>query len=255
MVADGQEKMASRTDLFSMREDGGMKLLLTSAGIINGSIHRRLVEMLGKPIAEATALFVPTAIYPFPGGARKAWEALSGKAYSPLCNLGWKSLGILELSVLPSIDRSAWVPMVEQTDALLVWGGDPIFLSHWMKESGFGAVLRSLGDGSVYVGVSAGSLATARTFATPKENPKETLDMTFVTSEGAGLVDFAIIPHLDHPDHPDMSLTNATQWAASLSVPVYALDDQSAVSVVDGKIEVISEGQWKRFDTGSTAAP
>jgi dipeptidase E len=234
-----------------MREDGGMKLLLTSAGIINGSIHRRLVEMLGKPIAEATALFVPTAIYPFPGGAWKAWEALSGKAYSPLCNLGWKSLGILELSVLPSIDRSAWVPIVEQADALLVWGGDPMFLSHWMKESGFGAVLRSLGDGSVYVGVSAGSLATARTFATPKGH----LDTTFVTGEGAGLVDFAIIPHLDHPDHPDMSLTNATQWAASLPVPVYALDDQSAVSVVDGKVEVISEGRWKRFDPGSTAAP
>jgi dipeptidase E len=75
--------------------------------------------------------------------------------------------------------------------------------------------------------------------------------MTYVTSEGAGLVDFAIIPHLDHPDHPDMSLTNATRWAASLPVPVYALDDQSAVSVVDGKVEVISEGQWKRFDTGS----
>jgi dipeptidase E len=170
---------------FSVSEDGAMKLLLTSAGIINGSIHRRLVEMLGKPIAEASALFVPTAIYPFPGGCRKAWEALSGKAYSPLCNLGWKSLGILELSVLPSIDRSAWVPLVEQTDAFLVWGGDPMFLSRWMKESGFGAVLRSLGDGSVYVGVSAGSMVTARTFATPKENS----DMTFVTSEGAGLCD------------------------------------------------------------------
>jgi dipeptidase E len=100
-----------------------MNLLLTSAGIKNKSIHDALVDLLGKPIAESGALFIPTAIYPFPGGAGMAWQAISGNASSPLCQLGWKSLGLLELTALPSIDKKAWVPSVEKTDALLVWGG------------------------------------------------------------------------------------------------------------------------------------
>src|ERR1700759_4027432 len=106
-----------------------MRALLTSSGIKNRSIHDALVDLLGKPIAECDALFIPTAIYPFPGGPGMAWRALSGAAFSPLCDLGWKSLGILELSVLPSIDQDSWLPTVRDADALLVWGGDPLFLA------------------------------------------------------------------------------------------------------------------------------
>jgi dipeptidase E len=75
-----------------------LEFLLTSGGIANASIHDTLVDLLGKPVAESSALFVPTAIYPFPGGAGMAWEAICGKARSPLCGLGWKSLGVLELT-------------------------------------------------------------------------------------------------------------------------------------------------------------
>src|SRR6185312_10714550 len=98
-----------------------MRLLLTSAGIRNPTIHDALVELLGKPIAHANALFIPTAIYPFPGGPGMAWRAICGKAPSPLCELGWKSLGVLELTALPSIREESWVPMLRETDALLVW--------------------------------------------------------------------------------------------------------------------------------------
>src|SRR5882672_10136567 len=107
-----------------------MRALLTSAGIRNKSIHDALVDLLGKPIAESNALFIPTAIYPFPGGAGMAWQAICGKNASSLCQLGWKSLGVLELTALPSIDKEAWVPSVENTDALLFWGGDPLYLSY-----------------------------------------------------------------------------------------------------------------------------
>ena len=72
-----------------------MKLLLTSNGIANPSIHDALIDLLGKPIAESSALLVPTGIYPFPGGSERAWEAIHGEAKSPLCELGWKSLGVL----------------------------------------------------------------------------------------------------------------------------------------------------------------
>lgn len=242
-----------------------MNLLLTSSGISNTSIRNALVGLLGKPIAECSALFIPTAIYPFPGGAGMAYQAISGQARSPLCQLGWKSLGVLELTALPSIDRKAWVPSVEATDALLVWGGDPVYLSYWMRQSGLADLLPSLSRKSVYVGVSAGSMATASIFGEAYSNPPGAsgsaltsegivfatphgeITRTFVTAQGAKLVDFALIPHLDNENHPDASLANAEKWAAKLPVPVYAIDDQSAVKVSGGAVEVVSEGRWKLF--------
>jgi dipeptidase E len=97
-----------------------MKLLLTSSGINNAAILNALVELLGKPIAECNALFIPTAIYPFPSGPYMAWQAISGNSKSKLAQLGWKSVGVLELSTLPSIDKKVWVPTVEEADVLLV---------------------------------------------------------------------------------------------------------------------------------------
>src|ERR1700752_552928 len=148
-----------------------MRLLLTSAGISNPSIHHALVDLLGKPIAESNALFIPTAIYPFPRGANMAWQAVCGKAESPLFQLGWKSLGVLELTALPSIDRKAWVPSVEEADALLVWGGDPVYLSYWMRQSGLADLIPSLPRGLVYVGVSAGSMAVSSFFGETYRTP------------------------------------------------------------------------------------
>ena len=242
-----------------------MKLLLTSAGISNTSIQNALVDLLGKPIAESNALFIPTAIYPFPRGAGMAWQAICGKASSPLSQLGWKSLGVLELTALPSIDKKAWVPSVEETDALLVWGGDPLYLSYWMRQSGLTELLLSLRREAVYVGVSAGSMAASSIFGEAYRNPPSgshsaltsedivfdtpggKINRFFVTTHGAGLVDFALIPHLDHEDHPDASLANAEKWAARLPVPVYAIDDETAIKVTGGAVEVVSEGHWKLF--------
>src|SRR5512135_1314084 len=113
-----------------------MAFLLTSAGIKNASIHDALVQLLGKPIAESNALCIPTAAYAMEGGAGMAWRIISGKAATPLCELGWKSLGVLELTALPSLDKELWVPVVRQTDALLVGGGESLYLAHWMRESG-----------------------------------------------------------------------------------------------------------------------
>src|SRR4051794_3221370 len=115
-----------------------MKLLLTSAGIRNPSIARALVDLLGRPIAEASALCIPTATYGLPGGgAANSWRFISGREpLTPMVELGWKSVGVLELTALPSIDREQWVPTVQETDVLLVNGGDPLYLCSWMRESG-----------------------------------------------------------------------------------------------------------------------
>ena len=239
-----------------------MRFLLTSGGISNASIRDALVDLLGNPIAESNALFIPTGVYPFPGGPRMAWRAIS----SPLATLGWKSFGVLELTALPSIEEAAWVPTVRDADALLVWGGDPLFLSNWMRRSGLTGLLPTLRSEAVYVGVSAGSIAAASTFVEtytepPRGNdgPPKSEDIVFatprgdvrrllVTAQGAGLVDFAVIPHFEHPDHPDASFANAEKWAARIPSPTYAIDDESAIRVVDGAAQVVSEGQWKLFE-------
>src|SRR5688500_5311969 len=120
---------------------GNMKYLLTSAGIKNTSIHDALIDLLGKPIAESSALCIPTAIYPFPGGPSMAYRFISGLTANPMCELGWKSLGVLELTALPSIKEAYWIAAVQETDALLVQGGDVWYLCRWMRESGLAELL------------------------------------------------------------------------------------------------------------------
>jgi Peptidase family S51 len=135
-----------------------MKYLLTSAGIKNTSIHNALVELLGKPIAESNALCIPTAGYANLGGAGRAWKFITGREpETPMCELRWKSLGVLELTALPSIDDEAWIPMVQETDVLLVNGGDPLYLCYWMRQSGLADLLPELRE-TVWVGLSAGSM-------------------------------------------------------------------------------------------------
>ena len=242
-----------------------MKLLLTSSGITNPSIHNALVDLLGKPIAECNALFIPTAIYPHLHGGRMALQAICGKSQSQLCGLGWKTLGVLELTALPSIKRDVWLPAIEETDALLVWGGNVLYLAYWMQQSGLAELLPSLLRKMVYVGVSAGSMATSTTFGETFSNPPggsgnplTTENITFATpggelnklfirAHGVGLVDFALIPHFENPQFPDTFGANAEKWAGMLPMPVYAIDDQTAIKVVDNSVEVVSEGHWKLF--------
>lgn len=243
-----------------------MKLLLTSSGINNSSIHNALIGLLGKPITECNALLIPTAIYPFPGGAYFAHQAICGNTKSPFAQLGWKSVGVLELTALPGIDKKAWVPSIEEADAILAWGGDPVYLAYWMRQSGLVDLIPSLPKGLVYVGVSAGSMAVSSFFGEAYSNPPNGINnahssegmvfdtpqgeisRTFVTAQGAGVVDFALIPHFDNSDHPDACGTNAEKWAAKLPVPVYAIDDNTAIKVIDGTVEVVSEGNWKLFN-------
>jgi len=217
-----------------------VKLLLTSAGIKNPSIHNALVDLLGKPIADSTALCIPTATYAM-GGPAAAWRIITGQARTPLCELGWRSLGVLELTALPSIDKEHWVPLVHETDALLVAGGDSLYLCHWMRQSGLADLLPSLR--AVWVGVSGGSMVMAPSIGKDEVYWKPPSG----TDRALGVVDFSIFPHVDHENMPDNSMANAEKWAAGLPVPGYAIDDQTAIKVADSTVEVISEGHWKLF--------
>ena len=221
-----------------------MKLLLTSAGIKNASIHNALVDLLGKPIADCNALCIPTAGYGHPQTTpAHAWRFISGQEpQCPMCELGWKSMGVLELTALPSLDKERWGSWVREADVLLVNGGDALYLCHWMRQSGLAALLPSLSE-TVWVGLSAGSMVLTPRIGeffvnwTPPTGGDETL----------GLVDFSIYPHLDHPMLPENTMANAERWAADIAGPAYAIDDETAITVVDGAVEVVSEGHWKRF--------
>jgi dipeptidase E len=221
-----------------------MKFLLTSAGIKNSSINNALIDLLGKPIAECSALCIPTASYGHPmAGPAAAWRFISGTEEPPMVELGWKSMGVLELTALPSIDEELWIPLVRETDVLLVNGGDPLYLVYWMRQSGLANLLPSLRPDAVYVGLSAGSMAMTPSIG------EDFVGWTPPTGgdDALGLVDFSIFPHLDHPALPENTLVNAEKWAAGMSVPAYAIDDETAIKVTDGAVEVISEGHWERF--------
>jgi dipeptidase E len=214
-----------------------MKLLLTSGGITNTSISNALVDLLGKPIADSIALCIPTAQWGFPRHRPVSAPALlHGRAWGGTTSLEWKSLGVLELTALPTIGAERWVPWVREADVLLVAGGEATYLSHWMRESGLADLLPSLVD-TVWVGVSASSMVmTPRIGPTFVEWPVAPDDRTL------GLVDFSIFPHLNV--FPENSLAEAEHWSAGIGGPAYALDDQSAIAVNGDTVDVVSEGHW-----------
>jgi dipeptidase E len=219
-----------------------VKLLLTSGGVTNPSIHDALVDLLGKPIAESNALCVPTAQWGHPMlGPASVRGFVTGEPPRLMSSLGWKSVGVLELTALPSIGAERWVPWVREADVLLVDGGDATYLCHWMRQSGLADLLPSLPD-TVWVGLSAGSMVM-----TPRIGADFVSWASAADDRTLGVVDFSIFPHLNHEMMPDNTLANAERWAAEIGGPAYAIDDQTAIKVTDGTVEVVSEGHWKLF--------
>lgn len=233
-----------------------MKLLLTSVGASNESIRRALVELLGKPVEECRAVQISTALYASPSGPADVYEMV--KHYG---QMGWMELGILELTALPTIEEEHWLPFVESSDAILVSGGNTGYLSYWMQESGFAEKLPSLLEERVYFGISAGG-----TMVTPGQNyDPERLEREGIyyddefeeaapkdagSAWGMGLVNFAIRPHLNADYFPvavDMKMMERA--ADKLDYPLYAIDDETAIKVVDGEVEVVSEGEWRLFES------
>jgi len=221
-----------------------MKLLLTAAGVANDEIKDALIELLGKPIEESSALCIPTAGYGHPnsGPGEKAWQFVAGKSRLHMVDLGWKSMGLMELTALPGIRQEQWVPLVKSTDALLVNGGDALYLAHWVRESGLADLFPEL-ENTVWVGLSAGSMVMAPKMGNDfiQWQPPSGED------KGLGLVDFSIGPHWAPDGGPGNSTEELESWAGSFPGVKYAIDDETAFKVVDGKVDIVG-GRWRRFD-------
>ncbi len=159
-----------------------------------------------------------------------------------MCELGWKSLGVLELTALPSIDEERWVPWVREADVLLVNGGDALYLCHWMRQSGLADLLPSLHE-TVWVGLSAGSMVM-----TPRIG-EDFVGWKPPTGERqhAGHRRLLDLPAPGSRDPAGEHHGRRRKMGGRHPGPAYAIDDETAIKVVDGTVEVVSEGHWKLF--------
>lgn len=230
-----------------------MKLLLTSGGITNDSIRQALLDLLGKLFSEAKALCIPTAIYAYPSGPSESWQTLRA------LELGWQDYGVLELTALPSLLEEHWLPAVEAADVIIVGGGITGYLSYWLHASGLADKLPEHLKTKVYLGISAGSMVVTHNLKVDRHRLEQTgiyYDDEYDEAAplGAGsdqtlkLVNFVIRPHLNADYFPKITLEHMEQSVAKVDVPLYAFDDDTALKVIDGHVEVVSEGVWKVFN-------
>lgn len=218
-----------------------MKLLLTSAGLTNQSISKALFDMVGKKPEDTTLCFIPTAANVEIGD--KDWFI------NDLINIhkqNFKSVAIADISAVP---ENIWRPQIEEADILFFEGGNTYYLMKWVNKSGLYKLLPELLKTKVYVGVSAGSMITNPDLATKISQAVYGGDYDRLGEvSGLNYVDFYTLPHLNSPYFPKLTEENIKKIAEGIPKKMYALDDQSAVAVIDGKVEIISEGEYLIFN-------
>jgi len=218
-----------------------VKLLLTDSGIKNASIRAALVELTGKPVEECTALFAPTALHADPRNANQARRVVAGEEErAPMIQLGWRSVGLFEIAALAAVGRDRWEPVLRGADVLLVDGGDALFLAHCMRACGLDELLPQLED-LTYVGLSAGSMVMTPSIGSAFESwPPPDGDHTTL-----GLVSFSLCPHVAFDGGEGNPVEVCEKWASQIGRRAYLTDVNTAIKVVDGVEEVISEGTWR----------
>jgi dipeptidase E len=214
-----------------------MKLLLTSSGITNDSIANALFELTGKKAEETTVVFIPTASNIEQGD--KDWFI------TDLINLKKQGFKSIEITDISAVDEKIWKPSLERADVLFFEGGNTYYLMRWLNKSGLSKLLPELLKDKVYVGVSAGSMVTNPDFSLKlsqiiyEEDMLETEEL-----KGLNFVDFYFLPHLNSEWFRKMRRENIKKVGKEINRTIYALDDNSALKIIDDKIEVISEGEW-----------
>lgn len=214
-----------------------MKLLLTSGGLTNDSIARALFSLTGKPPEETSIVFVPTASNVEVGD--KSW------LINDLFNLKKQNFKSIEITDISAVDEKIWKSSFDRCDVLFFEGGNTYHLMRWLDRTGLSKTLSDLLQDKVYVGVSAGSMVTNPDLVLKlnqqiyEEDMLETEQM-----RGLNLVDFYFLPHLNSEWFGKMKRENIEKVGSEIDKTIYALDDQSALKIIDGNIEVISEGEW-----------
>lgn len=213
----------------------------TSAGISNESIAKALFDLVGKKPQETSLVFIPTASNIENGD--KGW------LIDDLTNLRKQNFKSIEIADISAIDKIIWRPRLKSADILYFEGGDNFYLMEWINKSGLGRLLPQLLVNKVYVGVSAGSMVISKDLNLNslqilyQENLDRTEDLL-----GLNLVDFYFFPHLNSPHFPHVRPDLIKEFAQKQTDKIYALDDNSALKVIDDSVEIISEGKWLVFN-------
>lgn len=218
-----------------------MKLFLTSSGITNPILTSALLALLGKPFQQSHITFIPTAANVEKGD--KSW--LVNDMYN-LKKLGFPTFDIVDISI---VSKEIWLPSFKQADLLVFGGGATLYLMEWMEKSGVASVLTELLKTKVYMGISAGSMVTAKTMSISSENILY-YEKTgaFKPTKGLGLVDFEIRPHLNSNYFPKVRIDYLEKLAQKNPSTFYAIDDNTAVQVADDLTTVVTKGEWKKFN-------
>lgn len=210
-----------------------MKLLLTSAGVTTQAIADRLLNLAGG--GNTKVGFITTAANAEPGN--KDWyinQILNLQKY------GFDWIDFID----PSAADIDWKTRLQETSIIFVSGGNTFHLLNQTRKTGFDAWLKANIEHIVYVGVSAGSIiATPSIGIAPVDNGDDnTPGITDLT--GLHFVDFEVSPHT-----PEMvSVAANADYAKSISNKLFAYNDTSALCVVDGKLEIINDGQYWEFN-------
>src|SRR3989344_1026210 len=214
-----------------------MKLLLTSSGITNKSIAKALFELVGKKPEETSIVVIPTASNVEVGD--------NGWFINDLVNLKKQNFKAIDIADISAVDEKVWRPKLEEADVLFFEGGNTYHLMEWINRSGLVSLLPKLLQSKVYVGVSAGSIVTNPDLALTisqivyEEDFSRTEDMI-----GLNFVNFYFLPHLNSSYFKKVKESNIREVVKGMKQKIYDLDDESALTVVDGVVEVVSEGKW-----------
>jgi len=219
-----------------------MKLLLTSAGISNETLVKTLSELVNKPFSEASLVYIPTAANMMPGG--KSWLVTD---LTNLHKLGFKEFDILDIAAVP---QENWQPRLESADIIVVGGGQPFYLLHWVKKSGLEELLPQLLKDKVYVGISSGSMIMTKKLAYEVKERifEEKIDRDVYKNDALGYIDFQICPHYKSKDFAMNTEENVSKLAKDINETIYAIDDNTAIKIDNDDIEIVSEGFWKKFN-------
>lgn len=219
-----------------------MKLLLTSGGLANESINSALRELVERPFDQLNLAFIPTAANLEPGD--KLWLI---EDLDDCSKLGFKAIDIVDISALP---KEVWEKRLQVADVLLFEGGNTHHLLHWIRKSGLDDMLLGLLETRVYVGISAGTIVATPSLKFIQGDDRVVADRLgeAESDKGLELVDFYVEPHINSPYFPEMTFEHVAKKAKTILQSVFALDDQSALKVINKEITVVSEGDWKKFN-------
>ncbi len=204
--------------------------MLTSAGITNKSLEMALRKLVK---GEIKIVFIPTSANI--EESEKSW------LIKDLVNC--QKLGSVDIVDISAMDKELWLPRLKKANVIFMGGGNTMYLMKWIRKSGLIDELPNLLKSRVYVGISAGSIVL---------NPKLIAGSQYLFSKkqpetGLGFVDFYFRPHLNSPHFPKIRGGILRKLLTRFDSELYAVDDESGVVVIDGKIEVVSEGKWIKY--------